>query len=123
MSIIHHAPPVARAAPGAGVELDPTAWRDFRIVGDPPGLISRRAKATWGSSHKSGKKGIPQVFWLRCVAIASSGYSDGQNPLGPVDQRRRPDGRVFGHDKFLRILDSFTPEMGRTCRTVFRGRR
>jgi len=36
---------VARVAAGAGVEFDPTARRDFRVIGDSPVLVFKAGEA------------------------------------------------------------------------------
>jgi hypothetical protein len=39
---------VARVAAGAGVELDPTAWRNFRVVEDSADLVLEAGEGDLG---------------------------------------------------------------------------
>ncbi len=74
---LHHALPVARAAAGAGAELDPAAWRDFRVAG------FRSASSSWrGFLARSPRDRALErrVIWRRGTITTKRGREMGSAP-------------------------------------------
>src|SRR6516162_10802329 len=89
---LHHALPVARAATGTSIELDPAAWRDFRVV-DYDSVGAGRVFSNAGAVPYSGTIPIQNMV----LSPTSTSYlrTKVSLPSSPTRKTERPAGIVF----------------------------
>src|SRR6516225_595225 len=89
---LHHPLPVARAATGTSIELDPAAWRDFRVV-DYDSVGVGRVFSNAGAVPYSGTIPIQNMV----LSPTSTSYlrTKFSLPSSPIRKTERPAGIVF----------------------------